>query len=34
MHDFDQPTNLQNVVLVNADTLRKDEKPIIGCEGL
>jgi hypothetical protein len=30
---FDLPAELQNVVLVSAETLRKAEKLIIGCEG-
>jgi hypothetical protein len=34
MREFFDPTpETQNVVLVNADTLRKAEKLIIGCEG-
>ena len=30
---FGPPAELQNVVLVSADTLRKAERLIIGCEG-
>jgi hypothetical protein len=30
---FDPPTELQNVVLVSAETLRRAQRLIIGCEG-
>ena len=34
MPDFVDPTpEAQNVVLINAETLRKAEKLIVGCEG-